>query len=237
MQLPIVYVSHSIDEVARIADTMVVLGDGMTVATGPVGEVLARADLRPLTGQAEASVVLTAIVSANDHDGGVSVLDHPAGRLSVPRVAASPGDRVRLRIRARDVAIAVGEPGHLSIRNRLAATVTAITHDQAPMVEVRLDAGGDPVIASITADAARALALRPGMPVVALIKSAAFDRMSLGPAEAPPNAPPGVAIVEETREETDLTAIIARRGDRRSRNRYRPELWATCLIAGFGVPA
>ena len=64
------------------------------------------------------------------------------------------------------------------------------TPDQPPMVEVRLDAGGDPVIASITAEAALALGLRPGMPVVALIKSAAFDRMSLGPAEAPSHAAP-----------------------------------------------
>ena len=190
MQLPIVYVSHSIDEVARIADTMVVLGDGKTIAVGPVGDVLARADLRPYTGQAEASVVLTAVVTANDRDSGVSILDHPAGRLSIPRLAALPGARIRLRIRARDVAIAVGEPGRLSIRNHLAATVTMITPDQPPMVEVRLDAGGDPVIASITAEAALALGLRPGMPVVALIKSAAFDRMSLGPAEAPSHAAP-----------------------------------------------
>jgi molybdate transport system ATP-binding protein len=90
---------------------------------------------------------------------------------------------VRLRIRARDVAVAVGEPGRLSIRNRLAATVTSIAHDRQPMVEVRLDAGGDTVIASITDEAALSLGLRPGMPVVALIKSAAFDRMSFGPAE------------------------------------------------------
>ena len=90
---------------------------------------------------------------------------------------------MRLRIRARDVAIAVGEPGRLSIRNRLAATVTGIAAAEPPMVEVQLDAGGDPVIASVTEEAALSLGLRPGMPVVALIKSAAFDRMSLGPAE------------------------------------------------------
>jgi molybdate transport system ATP-binding protein len=183
MQLPIVYVSHSIEEVARIADTMVVLADGKAVATGPVGDILARADLRPYTGQAEASVILTATVVAGDTGGGVTHLDHPAGRMSVPGLRLPPGSAVRLRIRARDVAIAVGEPGRLSIRNRLAATVTTITPDQSPMVEVRLDAGGDTVIASITHEAALALGLRQGMPVVALIKSAAFDRMSLGPAE------------------------------------------------------
>src|SRR5688572_10882795 len=125
MRLPIIYVSHSIEEVARIADTMVVLADGKAIATGPVGDILARADLRPYTGQAEASVVITATVAGGNAGIGVTHLDHPAGLLSVPRLKLSPGSAVRLRIRARDVAIAVGEPGRLSIRNRLASTVTA----------------------------------------------------------------------------------------------------------------
>ena len=87
------------------------------------------------------------------------------------------------------MAIAVGEPGLLSIRNRLAATVTAIARERPPMVEVRLDAAGTPVIASITEEAALALGLRAGLTVTALIKSAAFDRMSYGPAEAPSTRP------------------------------------------------
>ena len=189
MQLPIVYVSHAIEEVARIADTMVVLADGKAVATGPVADILARADLRPHTGQAEASTVIVATVAADDPARGVTHLDHPAGRLSVPRLALAAGSAVRLRIRARDVALAVGEPGLLSIRNRLAATVTAIARERPPMVEVRLDAAGTPVIASITEEAALALGLRSGLTVTALIKSAAFDRMSYGPAEAPSARP------------------------------------------------
>jgi molybdate transport system ATP-binding protein len=182
MRLPMVYVSHAIEEVARIADTMVVLGDGRAVATGPVDDILARSDLRPFTGQAEASAVLTATVAASD--GEVTVLDHPAGRLSVPGHRFPPGSTVRLRIRARDVAIAVGEPGRLSIRNRLAAQVTAVTAVEAPMVEVTLDAAGSVLVASITRDAVDALDLRPGVPVTALVKTASFDRMSLGPAES-----------------------------------------------------
>jgi molybdate transport system ATP-binding protein len=186
MRLPIVYVSHSVEEVARIADTMVVLGDGKAVAAGPVSDILARADLRPFTGQAEASTVIVATVAAGEAEGGATYLDHPAGRIAVPRLALPPGSAVRLRIRARDVAIAVGEPGRISIRNRLAATVTLIARDQPPLVEVRLDAAGSPLVASITEEAARSLGLEPGTPVTALIKSAAFDRMSFGPAEAAP---------------------------------------------------
>jgi molybdate transport system ATP-binding protein len=184
MRLPIVYVSHAIEEVARIADTMVVLADGRAVAAGPVDDILARRDLRPYTGQAEASTVLTGIVVATDA-AAVTVLDHPAGRLSVPGHRFAPGRTVRLRIRARDVAIAVGEPGNLSIRNRLAATVVSISPAEEPMVEVRLDAAGTPLVASITRDAAEALGLVPGLAVTALVKTAAFDRLSLGPAEAP----------------------------------------------------
>jgi molybdate transport system ATP-binding protein len=186
MRLPILYVSHSIDEVARIADTMVVLADGKAVASGTVADILARTDLRPFTGQAEASAVITARV-ADGGEAGVTVLDHPAGRLSIPGVGSLPAGRaVRLRIRARDIAIAVGEPGLISIRNRLAATITAVAAAEAPMVEVRLDAGGETLVASITAAAARALGLAPGLQVTALIKSAAFDRMSFGPAEGCP---------------------------------------------------
>ena len=183
MRLPIVYVSHSIDEVARIADTMVVLADGRTVASGPVADILARSDLRPFTGQAEASAVIVARVAAGG-EPGVTLVDHPAGRLSIPGLDLPLGRAVRLRIRARDVALAVGDPGLISIRNRLAAIVTGLAAATPPMVEVRLDAGGETLVASITEGAVQALGLRPGLPVTALIKSAAFDRMSLGPAEA-----------------------------------------------------
>ena len=182
MRLPIVYVSHSLEEVARIADTMVVLAGGKAVAAGPVEAVLARSDLRDFTGQAEASAILAATV-AGEGDG-TTLLDHPAGRLSVPRQGFATGQTVRLRIRARDVAIAVGEPGQFSIRNRLAATVTALHAVDPPMVEVVLDAAGTVLVASVTADAARALDLRPGLTVTALVKTASFDRMALGPVEA-----------------------------------------------------
>ena len=184
MQLPIVYVSHAIEEVARIADTIVVLGDGRAIASGPVGDILARSDLRSFTGQAEASSLIEAIVA--HAEDGVTRLEHPAGQLSVPGHRFAAGRTVRLRIKARDVAIAVGEPGLLSIRNRLGATVTALHALEEPMVEVTLDAAGTVLVASITRDAAQALDLGPGLSVTALIKTASFDRMSLGAAEVDP---------------------------------------------------
>ncbi len=182
MRLPIVYVSHAIDEVARIADTMVLLVAGKVIANGPVSDILARADLRAHTGQQEASVVLTLRVGAPGPDPHLTTLEHPAGRFSVPHLDQAEGSQVRMRIRARDVALAVGDPGNLSIRNRLSATVTAIVEAEPPTVEVSLDAAGMPLIASITGEAVRALGLRVGQPVTALIKSSSFDRAAFGPA-------------------------------------------------------
>lgn len=178
MRLPIVYVSHAIEEIARIADTMIVLGEGRVIAGGPVGEILARTDLRPFTGQAEASSVLTARVAGEDREAGITTLDHPAGRLTVARIPVPVGATVRFRVRARDVALAVGYPGLISIRNRLAGTVTAIHAMEAPGVEVHLDVGGEHLVAAITRDATYALELAVGQPVTALIKSAALDRFS-----------------------------------------------------------
>jgi molybdate transport system ATP-binding protein len=180
MRLPIVYVSHAIEEVARLADTLVLLADGRVVATGAVNEVLSRLELLPFTGRFEASVVLTARVIGHDRPSGMTILDHPAGRLSVPTLDEGPGALVRLRVRARDVTLAVGDPGRLSIRNRLAGTIAEIAEGAPPIVDVRLDIAGEPLIARITRDAARALELKVGQPVTALIKATAFDRLSFG---------------------------------------------------------
>ena len=177
MKLPIVYVSHSVEEVTRLADTLVLLADGRTVASGTVNEVFGRLDLRQYTGRFEASTVLTAIVVAHDPKSGTTTLDHPAGRMWVAMLDRPPGSEVRLRVRARDVALAVGEPGLISIRNRLEAVVTQIAVGPGAAVEVQLDVGGQPLVARITRDAARALEIAVDQPVVALIKSAAFDRL------------------------------------------------------------
>jgi molybdate transport system ATP-binding protein len=176
-RLPMVYVSHAVEEIATLADTLVLLADGVTIASGSVNEVFGRLDLRRYTGHFEASTVVSARVAASDAAAGVTVLEHPAGRLSVPWRNAPAGTTVRLRVRARDIALAVGEPGRLSIRNRLAATVAEIGAAERGAAEVKLNAGGDPLIARITTGALKDLDLRVGQPVVALIKSTAFDRL------------------------------------------------------------
>jgi molybdate transport system ATP-binding protein len=177
LTMPIVLVTHSVDEVARLADTLVLLAEGRVVAAGPVNDILGRFDLRPHTGHFETSMVLHAPIANHDENTGTTFLDHPAGRLSVTLLPGEPGTPARIRVRARDVAIAVGEPGRLSIRNRLKATVTEIAEADGQAVDVRLDAGGETLIASVTREAVRALDLKVGQPVVALIKATAMDRL------------------------------------------------------------
>lgn len=179
MRVPIVYVSHSVDEVSRLADTVVLLDNGKVAAVGAVNDVLG-ASAEFLAEGAEGGIVLSANISRHDQASGITHLAHPAGDLSVPLVDLPLGAPVRLRIRARDVALAVGDPGRVSIRNRLAGTVVAMTEGRPPTVAVRLDIAGDPFIASVTRDAVRDLDLKIGSAVTALIKSAAFDPLSVG---------------------------------------------------------
>ncbi len=174
--LPIVYVSHAVEEVARLADTVVLLADGKVAATGSVNEVFARLDLPDIADRLEASTVLTATVTANDTKEGVTRLDHPSGLILLPLTDAPVGAKARVRVRARDVALAIGDVGRLSIRNRLAATISEIAQMPSGAVDVKLDAGGDILLARITQDAARDLELTPGKSVTALVKSIALDR-------------------------------------------------------------
>jgi molybdate transport system ATP-binding protein len=95
-------------------------------------------------------------------------------------VNALPGEAVRVRVRARDVSIALARPTGLSIRNILAGTVAEVGAEEGPSLDVRLDLGGTPLIARITRKSAAELGLRPGLPVFALIKSVSIDRRSVG---------------------------------------------------------
>jgi molybdate transport system ATP-binding protein len=176
LSMPVILVTHDIDEVARLADTVVLLSEGKVAATGAVNDVLARLDLPDIADRLDAGTVLTAVVKANDPADGVTRLDHPAGTITLPLTGEAIGSRVRLRVRARDVALAIGEPGRISIRNRLAATVTEIAQLPSGTIDVKLNAGGEPLIAQVMPDAVRELELAPGKAVTALIKSAALDR-------------------------------------------------------------
>jgi molybdate transport system ATP-binding protein len=192
MRIPIVYVSHAMEEVVRLADTLVLMSEGHVAAVGPVEELTSRLDLRPLTGRFEAGAVIRATVAGNDLVYGLSELGFPGGRLRVPHLGLSLGTPVRARIRARDVALALTPPQGLSILNVFAGRVTEIAEDQGPMVDVRLDIGKPdrPVAlwARVTRRSTHELRLAVGQPIYALVKSVALDRMSFSPHHAAPTA-------------------------------------------------
>ncbi len=188
LHLPIVYVSHAMEEVVQLADTLALVDGGRIAAIGPVEELTSRIDLRPLTGRFEAGSVLRTVLRGHDATYGLSELAFPGGRLRVPHVDLPLGSVLRLRIHARDVVLANGPVTGLSIRNSFAGTVVEVSPDRGPLADLRIDIGtaAEPVMlwARITQRALHELKLRPGSPVFALVKTVALDRPSPGRREA-----------------------------------------------------
>ncbi|MGB3721075.1 MAG: molybdenum ABC transporter ATP-binding protein [Hyphomicrobiaceae bacterium] len=186
-RMPIVYVSHSIAEVTRLASTVVLLSEGKVVAVGPVSDVMQRLDLFPLTGRAEAGAIIEAVVERHDTEFGLTELCSRAGRWRLARLEVPVGARIRLRVRARDVILARSQPSDVSALNVMAGTVAEIRHGDGPIVDVRVNCNGENIIARITRYSLERLSLAPGAPVFALIKTVALDRRSLsGPIDEEP---------------------------------------------------
>jgi molybdate transport system ATP-binding protein len=188
--IPIVYVSHSVAEVARLATDVVALAAGRVAASGPAADVLARLDLVPES-RGEAGALVELELVADDTRFGLSVLRSAAGDWRLPRLDAPPGTRVRARVRARDVMLATERPAGISALNVLAGTVGEITEDGAEAL-VELDCGGDRLYARITRQSVETLDLRPGRPVFAVVKAVTFDRANL-PGPTPRPLPPSRA--------------------------------------------
>jgi len=177
--VPIVYVSHSIAEVTRLATTVVLMSDGRVRAVGPVQEVMGRADLYPLVGRFEAGAVLAARVARYDSRWRLTELAGSFGTLVIPRLDAPVGAALRLRIRARDVILAVTAPAGISALNVLSARVEALVPIEEGALEVQLRTGNERLLARVTRRSGETLGLAPGRDVFALIKTVAIDRRSL----------------------------------------------------------
>jgi molybdate transport system ATP-binding protein len=179
-RIPIVYVSHALDEVVRLADNVVLLSAGRVLGTGPVADMAGRLDLRPYLGRFEGGAVIETRVAAHDLDWGLTRLDFPGGSLYATDVDALIGEHVRVRIRARDVSLALAPPEDVSILNVLPGRVASITAELGASADVRVDCGDVAIIARVTRKSIAALALQPGKPVFAMLKSVAIDRRSVG---------------------------------------------------------
>lgn len=175
LSIPVLYVSHSYEEVARLADELVLLERGKVLAKGPLDEILARIDL-PMAHSAEASVVIAATVAAHDPEYGLSRVEFPGGAFWVGRGGRQLGQTVRVSVAARDVSIALAEPSRSSILNILPATVVAVDHDEPDRSLVRLALGATPILARLTRKSAVELGLAAGMRVYAQVKGVALLR-------------------------------------------------------------
>jgi molybdate transport system ATP-binding protein len=179
-EIPIVYVSHAVAEVARLAATIVVLAEGRVEAAGAVSDVLGRLDLIPLRVPEDIGEVVEATVTAHSEEFDLTALDIAGGTLRVPRQDLAIGARARLFIRARDVMIATRKPEGLSALNVLAARIAEIGKADGASVDLRLDLGGTTLLARLTRKSLHDLGLVPGSTVFAVIKSVTFDRSNVG---------------------------------------------------------
>ena len=176
LSIPMLYVSHDLAEVARLSDHLVVLASGALLAAGPVRAILERLDLHPTAQRFDAGVVLDAQVAAHDARYHLSRLRLRRQTITMPLIDAPVGRQVRLRIRARDVALAIRRPRGISIRNVLSGTVAALREQpDTAYAEALVDVGGGRLRARITREAAADLGLKTGRPVYALIKSVSLE--------------------------------------------------------------
>ena len=179
-RIPIVYVSHSIPEITRLATTMVLLSDGKVAAAGTLPAIMGRLDLFPLTGRYEAGAVLEMQVAAHDETYELTILRSAAGELRVPRIDIGIGAPLRVHVRARDVLLALKPPEEVSALNVLSGRIAEIGAPDGAMADVRVDLSGETLLARVTRLTLDRLDLIPGRPVFAIIKTVAIDRRSLG---------------------------------------------------------
>jgi len=180
LRIPIVYVSHAVAEITRLADTVVMLADGRCIGVGAVDAVMGRPDLASLTGGHDARSVIDARVVAHDAGDRLTTLAFHGGELVVPMLHTPIGARVRAGIRARDVSLALRKPSQISILNVLPAHVMAIGVERDATVDVQLAVGSASLTARITARSLRELGIREGQHLHALIKAVSLDERSVG---------------------------------------------------------
>lgn len=174
LEIPILYVTHAYDEVARLADHLVILSNGKVAASGSLSETSARLDL-PVRLDEEAGVVFKATITARDRKWQLALAEFPGGGLWTRDMGFEPGDSVRLQVLARDVSLALEPGGPSSILNLLEGVVCELGDGEHPAIKLaRVQIGETPLLCRLTARSVHNLKLEPGTQVWAQIKSAAI---------------------------------------------------------------
>ena len=178
--LPMLYVSHDVSEVARLANTMLVLEAGAVVAAGPVGQVLSSPQTVPLVGVRAAGAVIVAKVAGRLLDDGLTEVVFSGGRLLLPGEVGTIGQTLRLRIPAQDVILSLEAPTAMSALNILPVTITEVAYGRGPGVAVGLLAGQDRLLARVTRRSAARMNLTVGGQIYAIIKATAVGPEDIG---------------------------------------------------------
>lgn len=192
-QIPIIYVSHSLEEVIRLADQVVLLNQGAQIAEGPAGDLLTRAEVQPLLGLTDRERRSSAPIAVLDgklveHDQAFALSRLHARGLDfwMPRLERPIGARLRLQVRASDVALARLEPTDTSILNRFPGTITTLDTSHPGFADVEIEcAGGTPLWARITQKSAVKLNLETGQEIWAMVKSVAIAEGLPDPVDQP----------------------------------------------------
>ena len=174
--LPIVYVTHSVDEISRLAAHVALMSRGRIEAVGTLEQVMRETDLRALAGHFEAGAILEGRVLSHDDAYALTAVALADQQLHMPSVDLPVGAPLRVRIRARDVALATRPPENTSIRNVLRGRITTIEPETGAHSEIALDIGAGLLRARITRHSVDHLGLKPGQEVYALVKTVAMDR-------------------------------------------------------------
>lgn len=181
LALPMIYVSHAIEEVARLATKVVRLSQGRVVAEGPPSDVFASALPDAAGDRFELVSFLMGTAVRELPDYGMTVLAHPAGEITLPSRFGPPGKSLRVAVRATNVTLATERPQGLSVRTALKGRVrsVALGDDASALVVVELE-GGDRISALLTRLAVADLGLAEGREVYALVKAVAIDERAVG---------------------------------------------------------
>jgi len=180
LRQPVVYVSHAVGEITRLADHVVLMNEGGVLAHGSVHEIFNRPDLRPYTGRYEGGALIEAQAVAHDAAYFLTRFRFSGGELVAPGLDTPLGTRVRIRIRSRDVSLATERPAGISIRNVLEGVVSGVSEGGGAIIEARVRLGEDEVPARISRQARDELGVAAGRRVFVLVKAIAFDKRSVG---------------------------------------------------------
>ncbi|MGH1464911.1 MAG: molybdenum ABC transporter ATP-binding protein [Cognatishimia sp.] len=182
-ETPILYVSHSVSEVARLATTVVAIQQGKVLRAGPATQIFADPEAVPALGEGAAGAILEAKVKTH-HNDGMTELSADGVTLFLPQFSAPPGRVVRVRVRAQDVMLSLTEPQGVSALNIIHGHISVVAPGQNKGVWVQIQCGSQVILARITQRSATALQLAEGMPIYAVIKSVSVAQNDIGMAKA-----------------------------------------------------